>query len=570
VLVNLGDPRWSVPTSGRRRLVWEVALLLVAPVLLLLVVGASTWTPPNTPDSEFYLSLGAFGQDVTARAPNPAYYWTRLGVVGPMRSLTRVFGVDLGLWIWRWLLITLAIVPTYLFARRLKGVAAGVAAVAVVLLNTVFVTVVGNLYPTGAIVSLLIAECALLGLALIGGERARWMCVVLAGVAVGWIAMCNQIAGVFAILAAIPFAVVMTRRDWRRAILSWVAGGAVAIGTFLLFLAGGHVLFPGLDWLDTTRYYAEVLRPEAFHAATLDWLAASPGIVLLLALLASAIIVAFALPDRTAVGTLVVSTGLCVGFATWNQFASSGSLLETPVYVAMLWGPALALSAALVSVMLPGGRWGWLTAGAIVVVAVLVGTFWTVGIWVMPWGIVIGSIGVTAVAYWRTARASARPLAGLFAIGIFIFASQALQNGTPTDVNAISLRIPYWSSYRGTTAGAVMQQDLDVQRWVIGATPGSRVMVWSPDPAFGSPAAMSLNGPNALSMTNTITPQQRAWVSAVGPVHILTLAATASGVRVLAGRLRSLGLGALAPKCTSFPGEDGVPTVHACLSPVNQ
>lgn len=565
-----GPSRWTLPTSAPRRLVWEIVLLLAVPVLVLLLVGASTWTPPNTPDSEFYLSLGAFGHDVTARAPNPAYYWTRLGVVGPMRTLTRVFGVDIGLWIWRWLLITLAVVPTYLFARRLKGAAAGVAAAAVVLLNTVFITVVGNTYPTGAVVSLLIAECALLGLALISGERARWTCVVLAGVAVGWIAMCNQIAAIFAVLAAIPFAAVMMRREWRRGLLSWVAAAAAAVGTLVVFLVGGHFLFPGLNWLDTTRYYAEVLRSEAFHAAGLDWLAASPGIVLLVALLVSALIVAPGSPDRTAICTLAVSTGLCGAFAMWNQFVSGGSLLETPVYVAMLWGPALVLAATLVSVILPGGHTGWLAVVAVITAAVLVGTFWTAGVWVVPWGIVIGATIVVAIICWRTVPRSLRAAVGLIAVATLVLGAQALQNGTPVNAHVISLRIPYWSSYRATTAGAVMRQDLDVERWVIGATPGSRVMVWSPDPLFGSPAAMSLNGPNALSMTGTITPPQRAWVSAVGPVHILTLAATASGARRLASRLRVLHLRAMAPDCSSFAGEDGVPVVHACLTALNQ
>ena len=559
-----------MPPGARQLLVLEITLLLVAPVLLLFLVGASTWTPPNTPDSEFYLSLGVFGYDVTARAPNPAYYWTRLGVVGPMRTLTRVFGIELGLWIWRWLLITLAIVPTYLFARRWRGVTAGVAAATVVLFNSVFVTVVGNTYPTGAIISLLIAECALLGLALVGGERTRWTCVVLAGAAVGWIAMCNQIAAIFAVLAAVPFAVVMVRRNWRPAALSWLVAVLAALGTFTAFLAGGHLLFPGLSWLDTTRYYAEVLRPDAFRADNLDWLAASPGIVFLLALLTAAVIAVPATPDRVVLSTLVAGTGLCAAFALWNQFVSMGSLLETPVYVAMLWGPALVLAAALVSVMTPTGRRGWITVGLIVAGLVVAGTFWTVGVWVVPWGVAIGAVIVAASIGWRLSPAPARPLVGLVAIGILVCGAQALQNGTPTDVRAISLRIPYWSSYRATTAGAVIRQDLDVQRWVIGETPGSQVMVWSPDPTFSSPAAMSLNGPNALSMTKAITPAQRSWVSSVGPVHILTLAATGSGARTLAGRLKVLNLGATTPACTSFPGDDGVPTVHACLTRLNQ
>ena len=64
-----------------------------------------------------------------------------------------------------------------------------------------------------------------------------------------------------------------------------------------------------------------------------------------------------------------------------------------------------------------------------------------------------------------------------------------------------------------------MQQDVAVERWVIGNTAGGYVLVWSPDPThFGSVGAMSLNGPNALSMTTTVSEAQIA-VALVGVVR---------------------------------------------------
>ena len=50
------------------------------------------WAGLDTPDSSFYASLGLFGDEVTDRAPFPSYYWTRLGVIAPVRALTEVFG----------------------------------------------------------------------------------------------------------------------------------------------------------------------------------------------------------------------------------------------------------------------------------------------------------------------------------------------------------------------------------------------------------------------------------------------------------------------------------------------
>ena len=42
-------------------------------------VASQSWSGFNSPDSEFYASLALFSSDVTDRAFEPAYTWTRLG-----------------------------------------------------------------------------------------------------------------------------------------------------------------------------------------------------------------------------------------------------------------------------------------------------------------------------------------------------------------------------------------------------------------------------------------------------------------------------------------------------------
>ena len=566
-----GRPNRILLAWARRPAPWEVLLLLVLPATILWIVGASTWTPPNTPDSEFYLSLGAFGHDVTARALNPAYYWTRLGVVAPMRLFTKVFGVEVGLWAWRWLLITMATVPTYFLGRRLNGMAAGTAAALFVLLNTVFITVVGNTYPTGAIVALLVAEGTLLSVAFLVGRRSGMALLALAGVAIGWIAMCNQIAALFALFLAFPFVVMMVRRDWRTALLGWGLAAVASVATFLCFLWSGTVLFPGLDWIETTRYWATAINAAAFRAPDLSWLSASPNLLVLAVLLLAGLVASTERGrTRPPVAALAAGLALCVSYAGWNDFVAGGSLLETAVYVAMLWGPGLALGATLVATLIPTGRPGWIAVGVVALASVLVGTFWTVGIAVIPFGVAVSVALVAGVAAWRFLTASRSTYAGLAAAVLLVAGVQALQNGTPLQTNIPTLRIPYSAAYRPTLAAPIMQQDVAVERWVIGNTAGGYVLVWSPDPThFGSVGAMSLNGPNALSMTTTVSEAQIAVARSAGPAFVLTLAGTATKARELGLRLRALGLEARSPTCRSFEGVDELPTVYACVTAIN-
>ena len=65
----------------QRRL--DIALFVAITAAIALV--SQRWTGFNSPDSEFYASLALFGSDVTDRAVEPAYIWTRLGYIVPVR-----------------------------------------------------------------------------------------------------------------------------------------------------------------------------------------------------------------------------------------------------------------------------------------------------------------------------------------------------------------------------------------------------------------------------------------------------------------------------------------------------
>ncbi len=550
--------------AGLRRHWIEALLVLALPTLVLFVVGRQAWTPANTPDSEFYLSLAAFGHQVTDRAVVPAYYWTRLGVIAPLRGLSWLVGPDAAYAIWRWFLLSVAIVPSYIFARRRWGLPAAIAAAGAIGFSTVLLTVTANPYPTSAIVPLLIAESAILLIAITGPRRsAPWLAAV-AGAIGGWLIMCNPVAGVFAALVALPFALVIFRRGLKATGQFIGAAVASAAASFFILLGAGRALFPALDWWETTRFYLSALNFAAFHSSSLGWLRESPLLLVPIFLIFIAAAVGLRIRHERQVMWVLAGSIILPGcYAFFNQFVQQGSMLETPVYVAFLWGPSLAALAVLVGWFARGrGVGAWAVAIGVLAGGCAAGRFWVDPFRVRPDGlaILLVVVGLALLAVLGMPGAPRRVLALVAAVGV-VAGAQVLQNGTPTAGEFVAMRIPYSSAFQSTGAAAQYEAALDAERWVLSAaSPGSRLLVWAPGPEFGGIAAMSLNGPNALSMSRDLLPLQMAWLKANAPVEVLVIGRRLVGARVLVRQLSVAGALTSIVRCTQrlVPGSGGV------------
>ena len=143
---------------------------VVAAIAAGISVASQSWSGFNSPDSEFYASLALFGSDVTDRALEPAYTWTRLGYIVPVRALVTVFGPWVGFEVWRYLLITLIVGSIYA-AGTITGksrVLAGSLSIFVGL-NTVVLAFVGNTYLTGTAIAVMFALITV-GLSFLGSH----------------------------------------------------------------------------------------------------------------------------------------------------------------------------------------------------------------------------------------------------------------------------------------------------------------------------------------------------------------------------------------------------------------
>ena len=189
----------SVSHVKRVRERW-IDIAVVAGITAFVALVSRRWTGFTSPDSEFYASLTLFGSEVTDRAIEPAYTWTRLGYIVPVRALVSAFGPWTGFEIWRVLLLLLIVGSTYAavhVAGRSRWLAAALAMY--VGLNTVVLAFVGNTYLTGTVIAatfaLLALSVSLLGHAAGSGHGAlggpRWATAFVSGLIAGWLIMLN-------------------------------------------------------------------------------------------------------------------------------------------------------------------------------------------------------------------------------------------------------------------------------------------------------------------------------------------------------------------------------------------
>lgn len=495
--------------------------ILVAPTLILWAAGAEWWSPPYTPDSEFYYSLGIFGSDITDRALQPAYYWTRLGWILPVHLLVDVFGVSIGFAVWHWILTTLAVAPTFLLVRRVAGALAAGAASLLMASSTVFIVTTGNTYVISLLLPLMVLVSATS--ALLAMEDRRWRRVVVAstcGAAIGWIAMTNTIAAAYGALIVLVAAAVGigVRRRWRD-LRDWLLSAFALIltlaGTLLVFLGWGRLVFPDLDWWGTVLYWSRILDSSLYRDNSFAWVNQSVILLSLPVVIGAGVAVLAWRPAqltagaRMAVTALTASAAAALALALFQEFQLNSAVLQIPTYYPILWGPLLPLAAVLFGVVLGstfrrGLAAGVATTAVLFFVSILVGRVESPIRHIVGWGLALCIAGIAA---WVLAERASRRVGGasaVIAVGALAIPVALLQL-FPNSGPSPGL---YTAAFNPTPSTALYSLDAEIASWVLReTTPEDTLMVWAyPGQANLSGAAMNLWGPNAVGpLQETLT-----------------------------------------------------------------
>lgn len=496
---------------------------VVAAISLFVALVSQRWTGFNSPDSEFYASLALFGSDVTDRAVEPAYTWTRLGYIVPVRILTSTFGTWVGFEIWRVFLITVIVGATYAvvhIAGRSRWLGSMLALF--VGLNTVVLAFVGNTYLTGTVLAaffaLLALAVSLLGHAAgqnkgaLGGSR--WTTALVSGLLAGWLLMINPYAfllgvGLWAAVRLVVLVRLPTER-WRRLGIDAIAAAIGAVASFSAFLLAGLLVFPGRNWLATYTEWNSRLDYTVFIGDATTWQRDTGLLVVVVAFAAAAIATAAQPRHRWAWAALALATSNIALTALLMVFFT-GPWLESPAYVAKLWPAALLALVLVFTSMSPGTHegkrvWGGLTASVgLVSIPLLLwsGRFDQVLQYEIAWLIAFGVLGLIAASAVSARRAWNFSTALLLTISMAItfISAQFLQNGR--GYLGIYGQYPFRSAFVDFAYQDQMTAKITVQEWLLERTSrDDSIALWTdPDRLTADIAGMQIWGGN-----NLITP----------------------------------------------------------------
>ncbi|PHX60886.1 MAG: hypothetical protein CK552_03495 [Actinobacteria bacterium] len=536
--------------------------------------GSRQWAGSNSPDSEFYASLALFGNEVTDRAIEPAYFWTRLGFIAPVRGLISLLGPWAGFALWRFLLIALIVASIYwlirqVSSRKLASVIALFAA-----LNTMVLSYVGNPYLTGTILAATLLFIALATWCTFGTPRIYWLPAFISGATAAWLLMLNPYACFLALsmwvgIRLVGVFVAQTDR-WRALLFDAIAAITGFALSFITFIALGLILFPGLNWVSTYLYWNGRLNYVDFISDPTIWASDIALLVPVSALVIATIAAVTTRGNRWAVTAVIIAL-TNIAFTAIYFALVPGPWLEAPHYVAKLWPGSLAAIGLAAAALLQ--RRNFRSFALLVPLAALPLILWS-GRWAevieRPMGALIALL--ICLGFWVAASITRRSgdltsiLAVLTALAITAVGMQLLQNGR--GLTGIYGQYPFRAAYVDFSGELIMREKIKAEQWIINNTSSADVIgIWTdPEHQMAAVAAMQLWGYNNVSTEATLTREEVDSLELSTPTAIAMYAPTREQVDVFWGSIPPWARPS-PPECTTveIPGI-GVQDAYVCLT----
>ena len=533
-----------------------VDLGLVAGITAFVGGVSQRWTGFNSPDSEFYATLALFGSDVTDRAIEPAYTWTRLGYIVPVRGLVTAFGPWVGFEMWRLVLIAMIVGSTYAVAAVAgRSRVLGAALAAFVALNTVVLAFVGNTYLTGTALAAMFVLLAL-SVSYLGSNGShgrgvlgtpRWTTGFLSGLVLGWLIMINPYAFILggAMWGAVRIVVLVKLRDerWRRLLADAISALVGLVIALVGFLAAGRRVFPQLDWWATYVEWNSRLDYTVFIIDANTWQRDSALLVVVVSVVVSIIaVVVFPVRRWVWAGAAIAVTNVLLTAVLMVAF--TGPWLEAPTYVAKLWpGALLALTLTFLAIA-PGTRearasYSWVVGvGAAFTIPLLLwsGRFDGVLSRASAWLIAAGMVAVVVITLLLARRDWNVGVAVLLSAAMLatFVGAQVLQNGR--GLLGGYGQYPFRSAFVDFNYARQMESKIEVQRWLLDRTsPEDTIALWTdPQSLTADVAAMQLwGGYNIFTLEGTLNRDTTVRLEQIRPSVIALYAPDRGQIDVL-------------------------------------
>lgn len=480
-------------------------MLAIAGISVITAGVTQPFTGLDTPDSSFYLALATYGDEITDRAPEPSYYWTRVGHIAAMRIPILLFGPEVGFQVYRFILLTIIITGIYLILRHITARSTTIVLTSFVALSTVILSYLGNPFHSGSAMAGVVIVLA----AVLLPQRRPWINGLITGATLGWLIMVSPYGAVMA--GTLWLALFIHRFATSTERKPFITGTLIAlipalIIVFLAHLQIGRIMFPRMDWLGTYLEWNAKLDYSVFASANPVWLHDISLLVPLIALIVTAYAWArnrISAPAQQALILALATTGFFFVYAPFM----GGISLEAPMYQAMLWPPMLlALSMAAASYLpkrrLCGNELG--LGGVAIVMIYIAGT--TSPGFNMLIGLAISAVVIIVAAIFITKPA----LGTIGAVAIVAITGQMLQNSRG-DLGLYYLSPYAWALNANPNAEKIAAM-IDVQDWLIeNTTRDDQILLWVDGPwtkgdrELFAVAGMQLWGENRLTLEPTLS-----------------------------------------------------------------
>jgi hypothetical protein len=534
--------------------------------------GSEVWTYRNTPDSEFYFSLGSFGSEVTDRAPTPAYYWTRLTMLLPLRALNNFVNPITAFEIYRFLLIFIIVAAVYLLLKNLNNsnMVSGAGSLFVALNSTILYSV-GDTYVTGTAIALSTLFLYLLVSCMIAPKKyfGRYICI---GVVLSLLLFANPVSFVLGILT-LSIAFWYFVHQMKREILNFVSRVSLvilgSIGTYQLMIFGGALTFPMLNWFTTVKFYATILNARDYASLNIGlWLPTRYSLLVVPIVISTLVFAIFQkqLRNYSKVSLLVIVPAIC--YLCYSTFVMGTNMLEINYYTSLLW-PYLLVALLLVipkALKIENTFHGMVLVVLIVTVSVFLGSRnWTLSSLI---SLLVCGIGIICCFFVTTFCSTLKLVPKFVLVTVMFLVFPILQNGEPVSKGRLP-RVTPANAYIQTDTEMLAKRSAAIEQWVLNNTSESdKLFVWVNSSDGIYPASMQLWGPNSLGQGLVLSEWELSNLSVVKPNKIViydTVSYSASEERnqLLSQIRKQGGVQVLEPICklhSEFP-----PEIQTCL-----
>ena len=542
-------------------------LVSVAAIWIGVTLLTQRWAGLDTPDSSFYTSLGLFGSEVSDRAYDNSYFWTRLGAIAPTHLLTSVAGTWSGLAIWHALLLLIFIAGAYITIKKFSNTTIAAVLTACIALSSVPLSYLANPYLTGAVLA---GTSALIATAMFDSRKAA----ITAGVILGWLVMVNP-PGV--LLAGVIWLVIKIQRQSQlhnsiKKLGTTIGVAAIATAaTFLVFLGIGKVIFPELNWVGA-YLDAQGINLSNFASKDPVWLK-DISLLVPASILIFVAAVWFKNKKSNAAQLGFSISASSIAFMLVFSPLMGGIALEAPMYQAMLWPPALiALALSIVSTM-KQEQWNLTTIVVAAVVIVIIATTGhsTAIIGLHEGWLIAAILTITAAGIAIYSNQKFATIIGLIAVCLLVAGGQLLQNSRgPLGLYYLS---PYNWAYNDNPISEKLHTAVNTQEWLLANTKNTDTIVtWVQGDWVGGDrelyvvAGMQLWGENRIGLFPELDDDDLARLNDIKPSVIAMYGQTKEGITTFMQSLPPT-LQTSTPTCYDFTWPTAtIPVGHACLT----